>query len=70
MREKSCQSPARKSAYDTNGAAALFSAPRTLSSLRLKESNEIEVKLGVGHGLLYKPFKEWVDPAVGWANGR
>ena len=35
-----------------------------------KEGREIEVKLGVGHGLLYKPFKEWVDPAVEWANGR
>lgn len=39
-------------------------------STGLKESGEIEVKLGVGHGLLYKPFKEWVDPAVAWANGK
>jgi len=39
-------------------------------STGINESREIEVKLGVGHGLLYKPFKEWVDPAVEWANGR
>ena len=39
-------------------------------STGLKQSGEIEVKLGVGHGLLYRPFKEWVDPAVEWANGK
>ncbi len=39
-------------------------------STGLKESREIEVKLGVGHGLLYRPFKEWVDPAVAWADGK
>lgn len=39
-------------------------------STGLTEGRVIEVKLGVGHGLLYKPFKEWVEPAVEWANGR
>jgi hypothetical protein len=39
-------------------------------STGLRQSSEIEVKLGVGHGLLYKPFREWIDPAVEWANGR
>ena len=39
-------------------------------STGLKQSAEIETRLGVGHGLLYKPFKEWIDPAVEWANGR
>ena len=39
-------------------------------STGLKEGREIEVGLGVGHGLLYKPFREWVEPAVAWANGR
>ncbi|HLL77444.1 MAG TPA: hypothetical protein VK421_19470 [Pyrinomonadaceae bacterium] len=39
-------------------------------STGLKESRELAIKLGVGHGLLYKPFREWVDPAVEWANGR
>lgn len=38
-------------------------------STGLKQSGEIEIKLAVGHGLLYKPFKEWIDPAVEWANG-
>lgn len=39
-------------------------------STGLKQSGEIEVKRGLGHGLLYKPHKEWVDPAVDWANGK
>ena len=39
-------------------------------STGLKQSGEIETKLGIGHALLYKPFKEWVDPAVAWANGK
>ncbi len=34
----------------------------------LNRHRQIEVKLGVGHGLLYRPFKEWVDPVVEWAN--
>lgn len=39
-------------------------------STGLKQSGEIEVKRGLGHGLLYKPYKEWVDPAVEWAHGK
>lgn len=31
---------------------------------------EIVLKVGTGHGFLYKPIKEWVDPAVKWAKGK
>lgn len=34
----------------------------------LNRHREIVVKLGLGHGLLYRPLKEWVDPVVEWAN--
>jgi hypothetical protein len=37
-----------------------------LKSSGLKEYKEIEVKLGLGHGILYSPFKEWVLPALEW----
>nr|AIA12395.1 Alpha/beta hydrolase family [uncultured bacterium] len=37
-------------------------------STGLNRHREIVVKLGVGHGLLYHPLKEWVDPVVEWAN--
>lgn len=33
----------------------------------LTDHHEIEVKLGKGHGLLYEPFPEWIEPAVQWA---
>jgi hypothetical protein len=38
-----------------------------LKSSGLKEYKEIEVKLGLGHGILYSPLKEWVLPALEWA---
>jgi hypothetical protein len=33
----------------------------------LNKRNEIEVKLGIGHALLYRPLKEWTEPAINWA---
>ena len=38
-----------------------------LKSDGLKEYKEIEVKLGLGHGILYLPLKEWILPAFEWA---
>lgn len=35
----------------------------------LNRSKEIELKLGIGHALLYKPMREWIDPTVQWARG-
>lgn len=32
----------------------------------LTDYREIEIKLGKGHGLLYEPFPEWVEPAAQW----
>ncbi len=34
----------------------------------LNRHHEIELKVGTGHAILYKPLKEWVDPVVDWAN--
>lgn len=33
----------------------------------LINTKEIELNLGVGHGFLYKPYKEWVIPVIDWA---
>jgi len=30
---------------------------------------EIELNTGMGHGFFFKPLKEWIKPAVKWANG-
>lgn len=35
----------------------------------LVESKEIVVDLGVGHGLVYRPYPEWTGPAFDWARG-
>lgn len=49
---------------DTVGPCEDFFAKAT----GLNRHRQIEVKLGIGHGLLYRPLKEWVDPVVEWAN--
>lgn len=30
------------------------------------EKREIKLDLGLGHGLVYKPLKEWVEPTLAW----
>jgi hypothetical protein len=36
----------------------------------LNKHREIELKIGIGHGILFKPLKEWVDPVIEWARLR
>jgi hypothetical protein len=33
----------------------------------LRNYKEIELKIGTGHGILYKPLKEWIQPIVEWS---
>jgi hypothetical protein len=33
----------------------------------LGRHNEIVLNIGTGHGILYKPLKEWIQPTVDWA---
>ncbi|HEV7844218.1 MAG TPA: alpha/beta hydrolase [Pyrinomonadaceae bacterium] len=35
----------------------------------LNRSKEIVLQLGTGHAVLYKPLREWIDPATQWAKG-
>jgi hypothetical protein len=39
------------------------------SSCDIKHFNEIELNTGLGHGFLFKPLKEWIEPTIKWANG-
>jgi hypothetical protein len=34
----------------------------------LGRSKEIKLTTGLGHGILYRPIPEWVEPATAWAN--
>lgn len=36
----------------------------------LGESEMLETNTGQGHGFLYRPLKEWVEPAMAWARRR
>jgi hypothetical protein len=46
------------------------SAIRRMETSKLKVSSfkEIELNTGIGHGFLYKPMREWVEPSIMWAN--
>lgn len=35
---------------------------------RLKCFKEIILHVGTGHGILYRPLSEWLDPLTAWAN--
>jgi len=37
------------------------------NSTGINQYKEIKLKVGTGHGILYKPLKEWVEPVVKWA---
>lgn len=53
------------------------SDPFGVSALERKETStceldhfyEIELNTGMGHGFLFKPLKDWIDPTTKWANG-
>jgi hypothetical protein len=34
-----------------------------------KTSMEIKLRTGLGHGLFYRPRKDWIEPVVNWING-
>ncbi len=36
----------------------------------LSRYREVKLHLGLGHGVLYRPLKEWVNPVVEWATFR
>jgi hypothetical protein len=39
------------------------------STCELKQFREIELNTGMGHGFLFKPLKEWIEPTIKWAKG-
>ena len=52
--------------------------PFGVSAIQRKESStctirhfkEIELNTGLGHGFLFKPLSEWVQPTIQWANAQ
>ena len=38
------------------------------STCKIKHFKEIELNTGMGHGFLFKPLEEWIEPTIKWAN--
>ncbi|WP_424494192.1 alpha/beta hydrolase [Salinimicrobium sp. GXAS 041] len=39
------------------------------SNCKIRHFKELELNTGLGHGFLFKPLKEWIEPTIKWANG-
>jgi hypothetical protein len=55
------------SLYDVKDAFGGTCGPIFSQSKGLNRRREVELKLGIGHALLYRPMKEWIDPVDEWA---
>ena len=52
---------------DPFGVSALERKKR--STCEINHFKEIKLNTGLGHGFLFKPLKEWIEPTIQWANG-
>lgn len=52
---------------DPFGVSAL--ERKKMSTCEIKHFKEIELNNGLGHGFLFKPLKEWIEPTINWAKG-
>ena len=41
---------------------------KTRPSKTLSSTRSIELRTGLGHGFLYRPLPEWVDPLIAWTD--
>lgn len=55
------------SIYDENDEMAGTCQQFYEKSSGVNKYKEIELKVGTGHGILYKPLKEWINPVIDWA---
>ena len=39
------------------------------SNCKIRNFKEVELNTELGHGFLFKPLKEWIEPTIKWANG-
>jgi hypothetical protein len=55
------------SVYDEKDDMAGTCSDFFKKSTGISRKKEVVVRLGLGHGILYRPLKEWVDPVTDWA---
>ncbi|MBA3322657.1 MAG: polysaccharide deacetylase family protein [Pyrinomonadaceae bacterium] len=54
------------SIYDYKDDGATTCRPFFDKSTGVNRRQEVVLKLGIGHGILYRPLPEWVEPVVEW----
>lgn len=57
------------SIHDRSDKLSITPAPYFQRSAGLGKFKEIVLNLDNGHGLIYKPYREWIDPMLLWVNG-
>ena len=55
------------SIYDASDEGAGTCQKLFARSAGLKQRDEVKLNLKLGHGYIYRPLKEWVEPVVAWA---
>lgn len=56
--------------YEKTDPFGISALPRKESSTcEIKHFKEIELHTGMGHGFLFKPLQEWIEPTIRWAKG-
>ena len=58
------------SIYELSDDIGRSCRPIAMRSPALRRFEEIRLDTGLGHGIVYRPLSEWVDPATAWANQR
>jgi len=53
--------------YDKSDTYGVSAAERKLTSTcNIQDFKEIEINTGMGHGFLFKPMEEWIEPTIKW----
>lgn len=55
------------SIYEESDEIGRSCRPVAARSPRLRRFTEIRLRTGLGHGMVYRPIRAWVDPAAAWA---
>ncbi|HVG09629.1 MAG TPA: alpha/beta hydrolase [Thermoanaerobaculia bacterium] len=58
------------SIYDAGDSFGGTCEPTFLQSKQLGKHREIRLDTGLRHGFLYRPMKEWIEPALAWSRQR
>ncbi|MFH0781897.1 MAG: alpha/beta hydrolase [Pseudomonadota bacterium] len=57
------------SIHDRSDKASITPGPYFQRSKGMGEFKEIVLDLDKGHGLIYQPYREWMDPMLAWVKG-